>query len=187
MADVTMLLNRIHQGDAKATDELLPLVYEELRKLAAHRLNTKRGNSLQPTELVHEAYLRLVRDTEREAWDSRGHFFASAAEAMRRIIVDRIRRNLAQKRGEGIRHLELQEGLLSVEHPDRILAVHEALEEMEAEAPESATLVKLRYFVGMQHKEAAEAMGLTRRQADRLWLIAKAWLYKQLSDEEAIR
>lgn len=180
MSDVTKLLHRIQNGDAKATDDLLPLVYDELRKLAAHRLNAKAGNSIQATELVHEAYLRLVRGSECEEWDGRGHFFASAAEAMRRIIVDRIRSNLAQKRGEGIHHVEYQDDFVVTNDANRTLAVHDALERMEANDPKSATLVKLRYFVGMRHIEAAEAMGLSRRQADRLWLIAKAWLYKEL-------
>lgn len=183
MSEVTILLQRIQNGDAKATDELLPLVYEELRRLAAHRLNAQKGNSLQATELVHEAYLRLVRATEPKEWNGRGHFFASAAEAMRRIIVDRIRRNVAKKRGDGVQHVEFKDSIASTQESDRILAVHEALEELETNDAQSATLVKLRYFVGMQHNEAAEAMGLTRRQADRIWLIAKAWLYKQLADD----
>lgn len=184
MTDVTVLLHRIRTGDAKAADELLPLVYDELRKLAAHRLSANKGNSLQATELVHEAYLRLVRVGERDEWDGRGHFFASAAEAMRRIIVDRVRRNSAKKRGENARRVEMDESLLPTKESHRILGLHEALEEMEAKDAVAATLVKLRYFVGMQHQEAAEVMGLSRRQADRLWLIAKTWLYKELDGDQ---
>ncbi len=186
MSDVTRILSRIQKGDMGATDELLPLVYDELRKLAAYRVRQQKpGGSLQATELVHEAYLRLVDVEEAREWNSRGHFFAAAGEAMRRIVVDRARYNARQKRGNQARHVELDEKLIAAEAKSRrMLAMNDALDELQLHDQQAATLVKLRFFVGMQHQEAAEALGIGRRKADRLWVIAKTWLYKQLDADQ---
>jgi RNA polymerase sigma factor (TIGR02999 family) len=181
MNDVTQLLNAIEQGDPHAASQLLPLVYDELRQLAAQRLAQEPpGQTLQPTALVHEAYLRLVGEGK-PRWDSRGHFFAAAAEAMRRILVDQARRRAAQKRGGGVRRVPWDDQFAVAEHPDDdLLALDEALGELEQHDPQAAGLVKLRYFSGLSHQEAAEALGISRRVADRLWAVAKAWLYQRL-------
>jgi RNA polymerase sigma factor (TIGR02999 family) len=175
------VLAAIGQGDPQAAEQLLPLVYDELRRLAARRLAREApGQTLEPTALVHEAYLRLVGDGE-PRWDGRGHFFAAAAEAMRRILVDRARRRAARKRGGHARRLPLDEQLGAVGQRDEdLLALDEALGELERHDPQAAGLVKLRYFSGLSHQQAAQALGVSRRVADRLWAVAKAWLYQRL-------
>jgi RNA polymerase sigma factor (TIGR02999 family) len=184
MSEVTRILSAIEQGDPSAPGELLPLVYDELRKLAAARMASEpAGQTLQPTALVHEAYLRLVGGEER-AWDSRGHFFAAAAEAMRRILVESARRKSTAKRGGKLRRIDVEQ--LSVADGGReaeLLALDDALAEFERHDPQAAALVKLRYFAGLSHQESAEALGIGRRAADRLWALARAWLYQRLSED----
>jgi RNA polymerase sigma factor (TIGR02999 family) len=183
MCDVTGILQRIEQGDARATEQLLPLVYEELRKLAAARLaQEKPGQTLQPTALVHEAYVRLVGLQREQRWDSEGHFFAAAAEAMRRILIERARRRAAIKRGGELTRIELGDELLvSDERAVELLALDEALAALEHHDPQAAQVVKLRYFAGLSHQDSASAMNITRRAADRLWALAKAWLYQRMT------
>ena len=185
MSDITRILARIEDGDPVAAEELLPLVYQELRRLAQLQLASEApGQTLQGTALVHEAYLRLVDVAEPQLWNGRGHFFAAAAEAMRRILVDRARSRQTAKRGGGARPLTINEEFVAAEgKSEEILAVNEALGELETYDEQAAQLVKLRYFVGMQHQEAAKAMGISRRAADRVWLIARAWLFKRLKSE----
>jgi RNA polymerase sigma factor (TIGR02999 family) len=181
MNDVTELLSAIEQGDPSAASRLLPLVYDELRKLAAQWMAQEQpGQTLQPTALVHEAYLRLVGNGEHH-WQNRGHFFAAAAEAMRRILVDRARRRAALKRGGTAQRVAWDDQLAVADRPDEdLLALDEALGELEAHDAQAAGLVKLRYFSGLGHQQAAEALGVSRRVADRLWAVAKAWLYQRL-------
>lgn len=181
MNDVTRILNAIEQGDSKAGEELLPLVYDELRKLAGYRMaNEASGHTLQATALVHEAWLRLVGSNER-GWKNRAHFFAAAAEAMRRILVEHARRKKSLKRGGGAEREELDESAVALAAPpDELLAVHEALDALAGQDPQAAELVKLRYFVGMTMEEAAAAMGLSTRTAERLWTYARVWLHRQI-------
>ena len=188
MTDVTRILSAIEQGDPHAAERLLPLVYEELRRLAAARLAQEApGQTLQATALVHEAYLRLVASPSRQRgeepyWNSRGHFFAAAAEAMRRILVEQARRKKADKHGGGRQRVDLPEELPAPESPsDDLLALDEALSLLEQHAPDAARLVKLRYFAGQSHQEAAEALGISRGAADRLWALARAWLFRQIA------
>jgi RNA polymerase sigma factor (TIGR02999 family) len=182
MTDVTHLLSAIEQGDAAASEQLLPLVYDELRKLAAQRLAQETpGQTLQATALVHEAYLRLV-DTEKvQRWQSRGHFFAAAAEAMRRILVNRARDKRRLKRGGDWERVEL-EGLAIAQEADSldVLALDEALKGLAREEPACAELVQLRFFAGLTQEEAAVALGITRRTANRYWAFARAWLRQSL-------
>ena len=182
MNDVTRVLSAIEQGDPQATEQLLPLVYQELRALAAQKLAQETpGQTLQATALVHEAYLRLVDQEKLPHWDSRGHFFAAAAEAMRRILVDRARARRRLKRGGGGRRVDLDLGRIPDDTPDDdLLELDEALEQLESDDPVSARLVKLRFFAGLGQGEAAEALGLPRRTADRHWAFARAWLYDRL-------
>ena len=182
MTDVTRILSAIEQGDPHAAEQLLPLVYEELRQLAAAKLaQEKPGQTLQATALVHEAYLRLVDVEKVQHWDSRGHFFAAAAEAMRRILVDRARHKKSRKGGGGLHRAELREDAVAApEGPDEVLAVDEALAGLAAADPTAAELVKLRYFAGLSVPEAAEALGLTTRTAELLWSYARAWLRRAL-------
>ena len=182
---VTQILSALQQGDQRAGGELLPLVYEELRKLAAQRLcHEKPGQTLQATALVHEAYLRLVDVSRAGNWDSRGHFFAAAAEAMRRILIDRARHRLSLKGGGGQRRVDLASIEVADEGNDEeLLALNDALDELELHDPRAARLVKLRYFGGLAHQEAAEAMGVSRGVADRLWTLARAWLFRQIAGE----
>jgi RNA polymerase sigma factor (TIGR02999 family) len=182
MSEVTRILDAIEQGDPHAAGQLLPLVYDELRQLAALKLaHEAPGQTLQPTALVHEAYLRLVGKEDEPHWDSRGHFFAAAAEAMRRILVDRARRRTAQKRGGAARRVAWDDQFAVAEpQDDELLALDEALGELERHDPQTAALVKLRYCCGLSHQQAAEALGVSRRVADRLWAVAKAWLYQRL-------
>jgi RNA polymerase sigma factor (TIGR02999 family) len=182
MSDVTRILGAIEQGEPGASAQLLPLVYDELRKLAAQRLaQEKPGQTLQATALVHEAYLRLVDAGNTLRWNSRGHFFAAAAEAMRRIVVDRARDKRRLKRGGAAQRVEIDLREISDEAPDiDLLALDDALEQLERDDPVSASLVKLRFFAGLGQGEAAEALGLPRRTADRQWAFARAWLYDRL-------
>jgi RNA polymerase sigma factor (TIGR02999 family) len=184
MSEVTRILSAIEHGDAQAVGQLLPLVYDELRRLAAHKLaHEQPGQTLQPTALVHEAYLRLVAAEQPQPWDGRRHFFAAAAQAMRRILIDRARRKGAVKRGGGTRRLDLDDlALTSDERGDELLALDEALDELERHDAQAARLVQLRYFAGLSHQEAADALGIGRRAADRLWALARAWLYRQISE-----
>jgi RNA polymerase sigma factor (TIGR02999 family) len=184
MSDVTRVLSAIEGGDPHAAGQLLPLVYEELRKLAAQKLaQEKPGQTLQATALVHEAYLRLV-DTEKvQHWNSRGHFFAAAAEAMRRILVDSARGKQSLKRGARCHQHPLDEAsLIAPRVDDDILAVSDALDRLAATDPEAAELVKLRFFAGLSSAQAAEALGVSPRTADRIWGYARAFLLKQLKD-----
>jgi RNA polymerase sigma factor (TIGR02999 family) len=184
MNDVTRILSRIESGDSTAAEHLLPLVYDELRKLAAARLaQEKPGQTLQATALVHEAYVRLVDVKEQQQWTNRYHFFAAAAEAMRRILVERSRQKARVKHGGEARRVNANmEFVPDPVDPAEVIAVDEALKELQQHDQQLATLVKLRYFAGMGHAEAAEAMGISRRVADRLWALARAWLYQKLSE-----
>ena len=190
MNEITRILSAIEQGEPAAAEQLLPLVYDELRRLAAQKLaHEKPGQTLDATALVHEAYLRLAasRDTSASAeprWDSRGHFFAAAAEAMRRILVDRARDRRRQKRGGGHRRVRIDLEALLVDPPgDDLLALDEALEALAREDPAGAELVRLRAFAGLMLAEAAEVLGIGRRTADRYWAYAQAWLCDALSGD----
>ncbi|WP_231616129.1 sigma-70 family RNA polymerase sigma factor [Novipirellula artificiosorum] len=187
MPDVTQILFNIENGDPSAADQLLPLVYQELRKLAAAKL-AKEGDahSVQPTMLVHEAYLRLVDVDQPPHWDGRGHFFAAAAEAMRRILVENVRSKRRVKRGGQFQRQDFQEANFAagdVRDPDELLAVHEALELLAVKSPRKAELVKLRYFVGCTLVEVAQILGVAQATAEDDWRYAKAWLHRQLSRE----
>jgi RNA polymerase sigma factor (TIGR02999 family) len=181
MSDVTRILDRMQLGEAKAAEELLPLVYEELRKLAAAKMaHEAPGHTLQPTALVHEAWLRLV-GSEDQKWNGRGHFFGAAAEAMRRILIEAARRKQSQRRGGGLDRVDLQESHIVLDRPsEEMLAVDDALERLTQQDPLAADLVKLRYYVGMTLPEAAEALGLSPRTADRLWAYARTWLRMEI-------
>ncbi len=180
MSDVTRILNAIEGGEGKATEELLPLVYEELRLLSAEKLSHEPpGQTLQATALVHEAYLRLVGGAA-QPWDSRGHFFAAAAEAMRRILVENARRKKSRKRGGEARRVDLEQvGLLENDvsaSEDRLIALDEALERLAQQDSAKADLVKLRYFAGLTNKQAAEVLGISPATVDRYWRYARSWL-----------
>ncbi len=178
MTDVTRVLTAIEQGDPHAAEKLLPLVYEELRKLAAQKLaHEKPGQTLEATALVHEAYVRLVDVNKTQPWDSRGHFFAAAAEAMRRILVENARRKKSIKSGGHLKRVELDDDFTRNSSPDELLALDEALEKLAREDPVKAELVKLRCFAGLSHQEAARTLGISRATADRYWLYAKTRLY----------
>ncbi len=183
MTDVTQILNAIEQGDPAASDKLLPLVYEELRVLARQRLaNEKPGQTLQATALVHEAYLRLVGSEDDGNWDNRGHFFAAAAEAMRRILVDRARNKRRVKRGGERHRIDWSKVEFAIDSPDEdVLAIDEALERLSQEYPDCADLIKLRFFGGLSLAEAAQSLGVARRSADRNWAFARAWLFRELA------
>ena len=182
MPDVTQILGAIAQGQTQAADELLPLIYTELRQLAAARLRQERpGQTLQATALVHEAYLRLVGNDPPVKWEHRGHFFAAAAEAMRRILVERARRKKRLRHGGGLRRVELQEPDLTIEGPSiDVLSLNDALQQFEQQQPRKAELVKLRYFAGLSEEDAAAALGISRATAARWWAFAKAWLYDRM-------
>jgi RNA polymerase sigma factor (TIGR02999 family) len=183
MSAVTHLLSAIEQGDPHAAEKLLPLVYDELRKLAASKLaDEKPGQTLQATALVHEAYLRLVDTDQAEDWNSRGHFFAAAAEAMRRILIDNARRKGRQKRGGARRQrvdLDSQD-LVSRTTPDELLLLDDAVAALTAEEPEAGQLVKLRYFAGLSLDQAAQVLGLSRTTAYEHWAYARVWLHAEL-------
>ncbi len=184
MTDVTRILSAIEDGDHFAAEQLLPLVYEELRKLAAQKMaQEKPGQTLQATGLVHEAYLRLVDVEKAKHWDSRGHFFAAAAEAMRRILVEGVRRRRRLKRGGDRVRVEASELCFASEVPDeRLLAIDEALERLEREDPTAATLVKFRFYTGMSISEAADALGISRTNAYEQWAYARAWLRTEVEE-----
>jgi RNA polymerase sigma factor (TIGR02999 family) len=184
MGDVTQILSVIENGDSSAAAQLLPLVYDELRKLAAARMASESPDqTLQPTALVHEAYLRLVDVKQVQHWNSRGHFFAAAAEAMRRILVEQARRKCGPKRGGGWQRQEMPpEGISLAEKPEEILGVDEALEKLLRDNPEVARLVELRYFGGLTLDEAAAVLGVSTRTAQRYWVYGKAWLMEELRD-----
>ncbi len=177
MSEVTRILSQIASGDPQAAEQLLPLVYDELRKLAAQKMaQEKPGQTLDATGLVHEAYLRLVGDTEaRRAFNDRGHFFAAAAAAMRRILIDNARRKRAQKHGGGLQRQPL-EAIAAPEPDENLLALDEALEKLAAQDPVKARLVELRYFAGLTGEQAAEVLGIAPTTADRHWAYARAWL-----------
>jgi RNA polymerase sigma factor (TIGR02999 family) len=181
VSDVTRILEAVQQGDPKAADVLLPLVYEELRKLAAHKMSQQPpGQTLQATALVHEAWLKLV-GSGREQWEGRKHFFSAAAEAMRHILIDRARRRLALRHGGGQQRLDIDE--VEVAAPveqETILALNEALAELQKTDPAKAEVVKLRFFVGLSERETAEILGLSERTIERYWAYAQAWLFDRL-------
>jgi RNA polymerase sigma factor (TIGR02999 family) len=189
MSDVTRILNAIEQGDPHAAEELLPLVYEELRKLAAERMaQEKPGQTLQATALVHEAYLRLVDGKEAQHWDSRGHFFAAAAESMRRILVESARKKKRQRHGGSHRRVDLQDAVsLADSSQDDLLALDEALTRLAAQEPAKAELVKLRHFAGLSIDEAADLMHISRATAKRYWAFARAWLLAEMDDAQPER
>ncbi len=184
MTDVTRILSAIEQGDSRAAEQLLPLVYEELRKLAAQRLaEEKPGQTLQPTALVHEAYLRLVGTADKPLWDGRGHFFAAAAEAMRRILVENARRKRGLKHGGGRQRQSLDpEGPAAPQAADDLLALDEALTRLAATEPRVAELVQLRYFAGLTIPQAAAQLQISPRTADAWWSYAKAWFQAALQE-----
>ncbi len=186
MSDVTQILSAIDQGDSRAADRLLPLVYDELRLLAAQRLSSEKpGQTLQATALVHEAYIRLVDTEKAQNWSSRGHFFGAAAEAMRRILVDRARRKQRPKHGGGRRRLELDSAFPANDAtPEALLAIDEALGQLQREFPEKARLVTLRYYAGCSLEQAANAMGISPATAKRHWTYARAYLYSELMERE---
>jgi RNA polymerase sigma factor (TIGR02999 family) len=187
MNEVTRILSAVEQGDPRAAEQLLPLVYEELRKLAAQKMAQEApGQTLQATALVHEAYLRLVDADAVKRWDSRGHFFAAAAEAMRRILVESARRRRSGKHGGKLRRIDVEQAQSQAELPaDDLLALDDALEQLAREDPVKAELVKLRCFAGLSHQEAAAALGISRATADRYWAYAKSWLYCKLYEPDA--
>lgn len=182
MNDVTHILSRIESGETTAADQLLPLVYDELRRLATHKLAQESpGNTLQATALVHEAYLRLVDVDAPQRWDGRGHFFAAAAEAMRRILINRARDKKRLKRGGGQKRLDWSRLEVADDaSDDDLIAIDEALQGLMAEYPVCGELVKLRFFAGLTLDQAAECLGIGQRTADRYWSFARAWLYQKL-------
>ena len=186
MSEVTRILDAIQQGDPQAAEELLPVVYEELRKLAAHKMaNEPPGQTLQPTALVHEAWLRLV-GSEHPKFEGRAHFFGAAAEAMRRILIDRARRKRAQRHGGGQQRVDFDAvEIASATEDDQLLAINEALDKFAALYQQKAELVKLRYFVGMTIEEAAQALGISEPTANRYWAYARAWLFREIGAQQS--
>jgi RNA polymerase sigma factor (TIGR02999 family) len=186
MSEITFLLEAANRGDSQAAEQLLPLVYEELRRLAAAKMASENpGQTLQATALVHEAWLRLAGDGNRK-WNDRTHFFAAAAEAMRRILVENARRKRAQRHGGGQQRLELLDlAAPQVPNADLLLAVNDALDKFAALDPQTAELVKLRYFVGMTIEETAEALGISKATVKRHWDYARAWLYEEIRTQQA--
>jgi RNA polymerase sigma factor (TIGR02999 family) len=183
MTDVTHILSAIEHGDPQAAEQLLPLVYDELRKLAAQKLaQEKPGQTLQATALVHEAYLRLVNVDKTKHWSSRSHFFGAAAEAMRHILIDNARRKRRPKHGGDRQRVNLDQGLCTFEPSDELLALDEALTRLAQKEPAKAELVKLRYFGGLSMEEAAACLGISLATAKRHWAVARAWLFDALSD-----
>jgi len=190
MNEVTRILDAIGQGDAGAAAQLMPLVYEELRRLAAEKMAQEQpGQTLQPTALVHEAYLRLVGQGTDRHWDSRGHFFAAAAEAMRRILIDNARRKLSGKHGGGLANRRADPDNFPVANPRdplEVMSVHEALDRLAEKSPRKAELVKLRYFLGCTMVEAAQVLGIAPATAEDDWTYAKAWLRRECRRDEEI-
>ena len=184
MSEVTRILNKLDRQDPKAADQILPLVYEELRQLASYRMaNEKPGQTLQATALVHEAYLRLVGD-ENQQWDHRGHFFAAAGEAMRRILVDKARKKLTAKRGGDFKRIDIADIDLSSPDPDeKMLIVTDALDDLALEDPVKAEVVKLHFFAGFTHAETANALNISEKTARRYWTYAKAWLFQRFESQ----
>ena len=184
MSEVTVILDAISGGDHNAAEELLPLVYEELRRLAAHKMsNEAPGQTLQPTALVHEAWLRLTGN-ENVKWDGRAHFFGAAAEAMRRILIDNARRKKALRHGGGQRPLDIQDvEVAAALQDDELLALNDALEQFSAKDPQKAELVKLRYFAGLTLQQAAELLAISEPTAKRHWAYARAWLFREIKRE----
>jgi RNA polymerase sigma factor (TIGR02999 family) len=189
VSEVTQILERVEQGDPKAAEELLPLVYEELRKLAAVKMAQERpGQTLQATALVHDAWLRLVDTDDAKAWNSRGHFFGAAAEAMRRILVDRARQKARVRHGGGFERVDLDHVNLAAEDRDEtVLAMHEALEALARESPQKAEIVKLHYFTGLEYPEIAQALGVSLSTVERQWAYARSWLFRELKKARAIQ
>jgi RNA polymerase sigma factor (TIGR02999 family) len=185
MGDVTRILSQIQSGDASAAEQLLPLVYDELRKLAAEKMaQEKPGQTLQATALVHEAYIRLVDVEKVQHFNSRGHFFAAAAEAMRRILVENARRKRTLRAGGSLRRVEIFDQAPATESPSLdLLALDEALEKLRAKAPRKAELVKLRFFAGLTNEQAAETLGIATSTADEDWVYAKCWLRVEMTDQ----
>jgi len=185
--DVTSILSAIEQGDPRAAEQLLPVVYDELRKLAAQRLAREApGHTLQATALVHEAYLRLVGSGAPSRWDGCGHFFAAAAAAMRRILVEQARRKMRLKRGGGRRREPADlDALLAGDPAQEVLALHEALEQLAAQDPVKAKLVEMRFFAGLTLQQAAECLGISPSTADRAWRYARAWLYAAMAGPDS--
>lgn len=189
MSDVTQLLHAIDAGDPKAADRLLPLVYEELRKLAAARMaQEKPGQTLQATALVHEAWLRLAGTEKQKAWNSRGHFFGAAAEAMRRILVERARQKARVRHGGGLERVDLEHVNLATEDNDQtLLAMSDALDALARESPQKAEIVKLRYFTGLENQEIARALGISLSTVERSWAYARSWLHRELKKNSTNR
>ena len=185
MGDVTRMLQAIERGEAQTSAELLPLVYDELRRLAAHKLSLERpGQTLQPTALVHEAWVRLV-GAENQQWEGQRHFFGAAAEAMRRILIENARRKQRQKRGGGWERVVAEDIQLAEPLPsDNLLALDEALTELARRDPPAAELVQLRFFAGLTQQQSADLLGISRRTADRTWAYARAWLFQQIAGGE---
>ena len=185
MNQVSQILNELEQGDPTASEKLLPLVYNELRRLAAGMLaNEKVGQTWQPTALVHEAYLRLVGSGTETSWNGRGHFFAAAAEAMRRLLIDNARRKRSLKRGGDIKRASVDPNDFAASMlDDRLLEVDDAISRLEQQFPDKAAVVKLRYFAGLTNNETAAALGISSATAQRHWTFAKVWLFSELQEE----
>jgi RNA polymerase sigma factor (TIGR02999 family) len=185
MSDITLVLQAVGRGESKASEELLPLVYDELRRLAAARMAQEAaGQTLQPTALVHEAWLRLIGDGDR-TWENRGHFFGAAAEAMRRIMIENARRKSRLKRGGGQARLNIEDLELAETTPDdKVLLIDEALERLQAEDPEKTRVVVLKFFGGLTNQEVAASLGVTERTVERQWAYAKAWLFRSIRSQK---
>lgn len=183
--DITQIIKSMESGNPQAANQLLPLVYEELRSLASKKLaHEKPGQTLQPTALVHEAYLRLIGPANEQGFANRIHFFSAAAESMRRILVEKARHKKRVKRGGGGQAVELQEHFaINDDKVDELLSLHEVIDQLVAHDEQAGTLVKLRFFAGLEHQEAADIMGISRRAADRLWLLARTWLVRTLKED----
>jgi RNA polymerase sigma factor (TIGR02999 family) len=180
VSDITLILNAVQEGDPKAAEELLPLVYEELRRLAAAKMAEQPGQTLQPTALVHEAWLKLVGG-DRQYWESRRHFFSAAAKAMRHILIDRTRKRQCDRHGGGQQRVDIDE--IDVAAPveeEQLLALNEAIDELEELDPAKAEVVKLKFFVGLSEREAAEVLGVSERTIERRWTYAQAWLFERM-------
>ena len=184
MSNITQVLQAVGRGESRAAEELLPLVYDELRRLAAVRMAQEAsGQTLQPTALVHEAWMQLVRDGDR-TWQNRAHFFGAAAEAMRRILIEKARRKSRLKHGGGLERFDIEDLELAEATPDdKLLLINEALERLEAQDPESARVVMLKFFGGLNRQELAESLNISERMADRQWAYAKAWLLRHMRSQ----